>query len=166
MKSVGRCIVLGLVLAGMFGSAVSAQEGRVLPTLLIRGDVVSLDVADPSAILLTVKDRYGFETPIYLGEETAITEGENSIEQAALTSGTTVEVEYNFDVNTAKRHAVSVNVVSPVVAAATVAEEVPVAEAAPEAEVPAAETVPIEEPAADAPEEVIPTEAEESVPAE
>jgi hypothetical protein len=98
------------VLAGGAGMAiVSAEDGvKTLPTLLIKGEVVALDAADPAATLLKIKDRYGFETPIYLTPQTKVAQGEAAAEISAVTTGASVEVEYNFDVNTAKRHAVSV----------------------------------------------------------
>jgi len=109
MKVRSVILAVGLVVGGGFqGVALGAEDSRVLPTLLIKGEVVSLDANDPSATLLKVKDRYGFETPIYLEQGTTITQGEAAVEAASLTAGAAVEVEYNFDVNTAKRHAVSV----------------------------------------------------------
>ena len=111
MKSVMlRRLALGIALAGVVSIAAASAEdtGKALPTLLIKGEVVSLDTSDPSAELLTVKDRYGFETPILLTKETKISEGAASADATKLAAGTAVEVEYNFDVNTAKRHAVSV----------------------------------------------------------
>lgn len=148
MKFVSR-IAVGVALAiGVLGRAVFAAEESTtaLPTLLIKGEVVSLDASDPAAKLLTVKDRYGFETPIYLTQEANITKGEEPFDLANLLTGTAVEVEYNFDINTAKRHAVSVKVAVP--AATEQAAAVPAmpavappAEAAPAADVtaPAAE---------------------------
>ncbi len=59
-----------------------------------------------------VNFRYGFETPIYLQPDTKISQGEQSVTVAALAPGTPVEVEYNFDINTAKRKAVNVRVSS------------------------------------------------------
>lgn len=110
---------------------VSAQEApKTLPTLLIKGEVVSVDTSDPNAALLKVKDRYGFETPIYLSQDTKIRQGDQTLAVANLTSGTAVEVEYNFDINTAKRHAVSVSVSAPAAAAAATPVAAP---AAPEA---------------------------------
>ncbi len=111
MKSVIlRRLALGIALAGVVSTAATyAEDGtKALPTLLIKGEVVSLDTSDPSAELLTVKDRYGFETPILLTQETKISQGAASANATKLAAGTAVEVEYNFDVNTAKRHAVSV----------------------------------------------------------
>ena len=104
--------VVAIVLGGAsVVPAAGAQEAdRVLPTLLIKGEVVSLDTNDPAAMLLKVKDRYGFETPIYLAPETKITQGDQALSATNLQQGTAVEVEYNFDINTAKRHAVSVKV--------------------------------------------------------
>ena len=116
MKSVVPASILGIALAGGLSmSAVFAAEEatKPLPTLLIKGEVVSLDANDPSATLLKVKDRYGFETPIFLAQETKITQGDAVIPSAKLTPGTAVEVEYNFDVNTAKRHAVTVKLPIP-----------------------------------------------------
>jgi hypothetical protein len=105
---------VGLALAGaVCGVAVGAEDGiKTLPTLLIKGEVVSVDASDPSANLLTVKDRYGFETPILLTPETKIAQGTAEVNAGQLSAGTAVEVEYNFDVNTAKRHAVSVKLPS------------------------------------------------------
>lgn len=156
--TVGR-IALGIALAG--GLSVPpgvAEEGpKALPTLLIKGEVVSLDTNDPSATLLKVKDRYGFETPIFLTGETTIARGETVQDVSSLSEGTPVEVEYNFDVNTAKRHAVSVTVVVPPAAeAAAVAEPAPAAEALPAQEAPA----PAEAPAVEsAPSESAPAAA-------
>ena len=111
---------LATMLAGGLGvSVVCAEEGsKVLPTLLIKGEVVSLDTTDPNATLLKVKDRYGFETPIFLTSETKLTQGEATIQAASLTASSKVEVEYNFDVNTAKRHAVSVKLAAALAAEA------------------------------------------------
>ena len=93
---------------------------KTLPSLLIKGEVVSVDTSDPAAALLKVKDRYGFETPIYLSKETKIAQGDQTLTVANLTAGKAVEVEYNFDINTAKRHAVNVAVsAGPAATAAT-----------------------------------------------
>lgn len=104
---VGALLVLGLPMA-----SVGAQEesASMIPTLLIKGEVVSVDANDPTAILLTVKDRYGFETPIYLTDQTRIVRGERVLTPSDLTAQTSVEVEYTFDINTAKRQAISVTV--------------------------------------------------------
>jgi hypothetical protein len=140
MRTTAR-VVLALALVGAAGQApVLAEDGvKALPTLLIKGEVVSVDVSDPSGTLLKVKDRYGFETPIFLTTDTKISQGEAAQQASALAAGTPVEVEYNFDINTAKRHAVSVKVASPAAAAPaeTPAAPAPDAEPAP-AEVPAA----------------------------
>lgn len=127
-------------------SAFAAEESaKTLPTLLIKGEVVSLDSNDPSAVLLKVKDRYGFETPIFLSQDTKIMQGDSTLAASNLTAGSSVEVEYNFDINTAKRHAVSVKVAAPAsTAAAPATPAVPVAssELAPDAAVqPAAEPI-------------------------
>ena len=114
MKSTCATFALAALLAGGLPVTVAAEDGvKTLPTLLIKGEVVSLDAADPSATLLKVKDRYGFETPIFLTPETKITSGSNAAASSTLTAGLPVEVEYNFDVNTAKRHAVSVKLATP-----------------------------------------------------
>ena len=114
MKSTMLRLALGMTLAGSLHAAAFAEgEVKALPTLLIKGEVVSLDANDPAATLLKVKDRYGFETPIYLTTETKIAQGDTTLNASNLAAGTQVEVEYNFDVNTAKRHAVSVKVAVP-----------------------------------------------------
>ncbi len=141
MKSAVVRIVFGLIAAGVLPtSALLAEEAaKPLPTLLIKGEVVSVDAADPSATLLKVKDRYGFETPIILTQETKITQGDAAVQVAALAAGTTVEVEYNFDVNTAKRHAVTVKASTPsTTAAAPAASAAPTAATASAAVAPAA----------------------------
>jgi nucleoid-associated protein YgaU len=138
-------------------SLLAEGEAKNLPTLLIKGEVVSLDTTDPAASLLKVKDRYGFETPIFLTEETKISQGEAPLAAVGLTSGTAVEVEYNFDVNTAKRHAVSVKVA----AAAAPSEPAPAAEAAAPEPVPVALAQPVEPVAQAAPAEPAPAPTEE-----
>ena len=137
---VARWMAVGLVALTTSVPVAGAQEGsKALPTLLIKGEVVSVDTADPAAPLLKVKDRYGFETPIYLGQETKITRADQAATAADLAQGLAVEVEYNFDINTAKRHAVNVKVTAgepPVSAEATA----PAAPAAQPAEAPAQTT--------------------------
>ena len=121
--------------------AVFAQESpKTLPSLLIKGEVVSVDTSDPAAALLKVRDRYGFETPIYLSKETKVAEGDQTLTVADLTSGKAVEVEYNFDINTAKRHAVNVTVSAPV--AATTAPAAPAATTASPAPAPPSTATP------------------------
>ena len=101
--------MLGLILAGSVPATVWAEDAaKALPTLMIKGEVVSLDTADSNAVLIKVRDRYGFETPIFLGSDTKIQQGESTVGADQLAVGSQVDVEYNFDVNTAKRHAVSV----------------------------------------------------------
>lgn len=101
------------------GSAASTSQ--TLPLLLIKGEIVFVESMDlPNGLKMTVKDRYGFETPILLTGATKILRGKQALTVRALTPGTTVEVEYHFDVNTAKRHAVWVRV-----AAAEGQEELP-----------------------------------------
>ena len=131
-------LTVGLVGASIV-PAVMAEEApkTALPTLLIKGEVVSNDTSDPSAALLKVKDRYGFETPIYLTADSKILQGDQTVASSNLAAGTNVEVEYNFDINTAKRQAVNVKVIpaastaSAIPSAATAA---PAASAAPAAE--------------------------------
>ena len=134
MRSVHVRLALGLMLAaGLPVSLVRAEDAaKPLPILLIKGEIVSLDANDPTAALLKVKDRYGFETPIYVTPEAKVTQGDTAVPLTNLTTGTAVDVEYNFDVNTAKRHAVTVK--------ATVAPPVPQAAAAPAPAEPAAST--------------------------
>ncbi len=111
-------IVVVAVATGLSVPALFAEEGaKTLPTLLIKGEVVSVEAGDPAATLLKVKDRYGFETPIFLTPETKITQGEAAVLVADVATGASVEVEYNFDVNTAKRHAVAVKLSAPMKAA-------------------------------------------------
>ena len=142
---------------GVVIQAVQAAEEaqRTLPTLLIKGEVVSVDTSDPQAALLKVKDRYGFETPIYLSSNTKIAQGTQTLTAANLAAGRAVEVEYNFDINTAKRHAVNVAVSVPAATAAatpTAASTTPgvAAPVAPAAAAPAVAT-PGAAPAASAP---------------
>lgn len=135
--------VCGAVLAaGLPVTGVSAEDGiKALPTLLIKGEVVSLDTTDPAATLLKVKDRYGFETPIFLSSDTKIARGAEPAATTSLSSGTPVEVEYNFDVNTAKRHAVTVKLATPAAVEATPAPATPAAPGA-ASETPAAPAAP------------------------
>ena len=138
MKSAVMRMSFVVALASMLPVVVAAapEASRALPTLLIKGEVVSVDTNDPSANLLKVKDRYGFETPIYVTQETKINQGEAAGTVASLTTGAEVEVEYNFDVNTAKRHAVSVKVAA-AQAMAPAAAAAPAMPAAAPAETPA-----------------------------
>ena len=152
-------VTVGLASASLVSTA-SAEEAAkaALPTLLIKGEVVSNDTSDPAASLLKVKDRYGFETPIYLTAETKIAQGDQTLPATGLTAGTSVEVEYNFDINTAKRQAVVVKVGGPAATASAPAdavaapaavpaqEKAPAAPATPAASAPAAEQ-PAAEPA-------------------
>ena len=112
MKGTRIRIVLGVALAlsGPMGVLIAEETAAAtqLPVLLIKGEVVSLDTSDTSAALLKVKDRYGFETPIYVTPDAKVMQGEAVVPMASVTVGSSVAVEYNFDVNTAKRHAVSV----------------------------------------------------------
>lgn len=119
---------------GGVSQAVFAQEQEAqksLPTLLIKGEVVSVDTSDPQAALLKVKDRYGFETPIHLSGTTKITQGDQTLTAADLATGAAIEVEYNFDINTAKRHAVSVAVSAPAATAAAAPAAAPTPSSAP-----------------------------------
>lgn len=136
-----RWIAAVALVSGLLMPVVCAEEGqKALPTLLIKGEVVSVDTSDPAAALLKVKDRYGFETPIYVTQDAKVRQGEQALTTADLAGGTSVEVEYNFDINTAKRHAVSVNVSKPAAAAAAAA-----APAEAPAEAPAASSAPAQE---------------------
>ena len=133
MKRSAMSWVLAVVVSGSVAApAFCAEESpaKVLPTLLIKGEVVSVDSADASATLLKVKDRYGFETPIYLTSDTKISQGGQTAMAADLKTGSAVEVEYNFDINTAKRQAVNVSLSAPAAAAVSAA---PAAEMAPAA---------------------------------
>ena len=113
-------VAVALAGAAMAPVVLAAEEAatKALPTLLIKGEVVSVDTSDAAASLLKVKDRYGFETPIYLTKETKISQGDQAATEASLTPKTAVEVEYNFDINTAKRQAVNVKI-SPAAQAAS-----------------------------------------------
>lgn len=164
---IARWMALASIVVTGFSPVAGAQEGsKALPTLLIKGEIVSVEQTDPAAPLLKVKDRYGFETPIYLGEETKIARADQALAAADLTQGLAVEVEYNFDINTAKRHAVNVKVT---------ADEAPAAPAAQPAEAPALTTGEAaleltEEPVApdaapDAEAESAPVASDETVPA-
>ena len=115
MRSIGVYAVVLAVFGGLMSSGVSAEDGpmKALPTLLIKGEVVSLDSNDPAAMLLKVKDRYGFETPIFITPDTKVTQGQQAVPSAGLQTGTPVEIEYSFDINTAKRYAVAVKVPTP-----------------------------------------------------
>ena len=154
MKSALSRVALGIILTGgVSASALAAEEAsKPLPVLLIKGEIVSLDTNDPAVALLKVKDRYGFETPIYVTPEATIAQGETAVPITSLATGTSVDVEYNFDVNTAKRHAVSVklaaSVPAPTQAAVAPAPAAPAAEmAAPAVAEPAAVVPPVSPPA-------------------
>ncbi len=133
-------VALGVLAVGS-GAVVSAAEDvpRALPTLLIKGEVVSVDTNDPNASLLKVKDRYGFETPIYLTSTTKIAQGEQAVAATDVQQGAMVEVEYNFDVNTAKRHAVGVKITQAAGTAAAAQPAMAQAQAAVSMQVPPAE---------------------------
>ncbi len=103
---VGMAVVIASVLA--VSRAHAQEQTNTLPTLLVKGEVVSLDASDPSVTLMRIKDRYGFETPLLLSSEIVVTRGEVAGTLADVTVGATVQVEYNFDINTAKRHVVAV----------------------------------------------------------
>jgi hypothetical protein len=150
MKAIVVRYGLAIALVGGFPmSILTAEEGvKTLPTLLIKGEVVSLDTNDPSATLLKVKDRYGFETPIFLMPETKISQGDAAVSSSSLSTGTMVEVEYNFDVNTAKRHAVTVKVASAAAPAPAEPAAPASSEPAPEAPAPAEPAAAQEAPAA------------------
>ena len=158
---------VALVSGSVLPVARAEESQKALPTLLIKGEVVSVDTTDPAAALLKVKDRYGFETPIYLTQDTALRQGEHTLTIADLAGGTPVEVEYNFDINTAKCHAVNVSVSKPAETPAAPAEA-PAASSAPAQEsAPSADTAaPAPASSSDAaPAEAAPTAAEEQQPA-
>lgn len=167
MQSALRLTVAGLVMGLLLPVSALHAEGEVkaLPTLLIKGEIVSIDTTDVAATLIKVKDRYGFETPIYLQAETKIVQGDAALAPNALASGSPVEVEYNFDVNTAKRHAVSVKVAAP--AAAEAAPAAPAPEAAPAVSAPAMkEAAPAAAETAPAADETASPPAESTAPVE
>ena len=143
MKSVLLRLSMGVALVGSLSAvAFGAEEGmKALPTLLIKGEVVSLDTNDPNATLLKVKDRYGFETPIFVTQEAKVIQGDATLPLTKLAVGTPVEVEYNFDINTAKRHAVSVKVAK--LAQAAAIPSAPVAMPAASSAAPMAVTTPV-----------------------
>jgi hypothetical protein len=155
-------VTCGMALTAAFALSASAAmtaegEAKALPTLLIKGEVVSLDTNDPSGTLLKVKDRYGFETPIFVTTDTKVSQGDAASALSSLTPGVAVEVEYNFDVNTAKRHAVSVKLAAALPAAP--AAPAPAASTSAPAAAPAA---PPAAPAADAAQAAAPTESQPS----
>jgi hypothetical protein len=123
--NVGKWLVVSLIVFGLSRASVAAEDGKALPTLLIKGEIVSVDASDPGALLMKVKDRYGFETPIFLQQDTKVSQGDASLSPSNLAAGTPVEVEYNFDVNTAKRHAVTVKVTPAAAEAAAPAAAAP-----------------------------------------
>ncbi len=143
----GMTLAVGLPLSAVF----AAEEMKALPTLLIKGEVVSVDANDPSAVLLKVKDRYGFETPIYLSSQTKITKDDAAVAATNLTAGTAGEGGYNFDINTAKRHAVSVKVSAASAPAAPAAPAMPA--------MPVAPTVPAVAPTESSPTSQAPTQS-------
>ena len=160
MQSVINMCLAAALVAGLPAVASAEPDAKALPTLLIKGAVVSLEAGDLAAPILKVKDRYGFETAIFLGEATKIMQGDAALTSSELTAGAPVEVEYNFDVNTAKRHAVSVKLAAPVPTAPTT-EAVQVEPVSPvAAEIPAG----MEEP--EAPVEDAESEESEAVPAD
>lgn len=153
MQRVVSTGLLAMALAmGVLGGSARAEETKTLPTLLIKGEVVSLDNTDPSAILVKIKDRYGFETPIFITGQAKFFQGDTEVLKDALTTGAEVEVEYNFDINTAKRYAVMVKL--PSASAAAAAASTPTTAAAESAPAPVAEAAPA------APAEAAPTAAQ------
>ena len=133
-----RCGMMAVAACGVLAAPiVAAVEPARVPVLLIKGDVVSVDKTDPAAPLLKVKDRYGFETPIFITSETKVTQGDQAATVDSLNQGASVEVEYNFDINTAKRHAVSVKLSAPSAPAASTEPAAAPAAAVPAASAPA-----------------------------
>ena len=161
---IARWMALASIIVTGFSPVAGAQEGsKALPTLLIKGEIVSVEQTDPAAPLLKVKDRYGFETPIYLGEETKIARADQALAAADLTQGLAVEVEYNFDINTAKRHAVNVKVTAGEAPAAQPAEAPAQTEEEAASELTAETVAPEAAPEAEA--ESAPVASDETVPA-
>ena len=116
MKRVMIRSILGLLLCSAAAAPVlwAAEEtAKTIPELLIKGEVEAVDTTDPAENILKVKDRYGFTTPIGLSGETKIMQGDKVVTASDLAVGATVKVRYSFDVNTAKRHAISVEVEAP-----------------------------------------------------
>ncbi len=137
LRGIVAVVACGMLAVPIVSAEEPAQQQHALPTLLIKGDVVGVDKTDPAAPLLKVKDRYGFETPIYLTSDTKVTQGDQAATVESLNQGAAVEVEYNFDINTAKRHAVSVKLSAPSAPAAST-EPVAPAAAAPAMSMPVA----------------------------
>ena len=166
--------MVAVAACGMLAAPILAEEPARpnVPTLLIKGDVLSVDKTDPAAPLLKVKDRYGFETPIYLTPETKVTQGDQAATVESLNQGASVEVEYNFDINTAKRHAVSVKLSAPSAPAASSEPAAAPAAAVPAASTPAmpdamaapAAAAPVAAPAPAAPSEPAPADESNTVP--
>ncbi len=92
-RMVRWAMIVALVSAGVVPAMAAEEAPKALPTLLIKGEVVSVDTNDPAESLLKVKDRYGFETPIYLTPETKLSQGEQGITTGQLGVGNAVEVE-------------------------------------------------------------------------
>jgi hypothetical protein len=134
-----RTLAAGIALTALGAATALAEDAGVkaLPTLLIKGEVVSLDTSDSAAMLLKVKDRYGFETPIFVTPETKVSQADQTLSSSSLQAGAQVEVEYSFDINTAKRYAVAVKLpaaaeaTTPSAQAPTAAEPASVPEAVP-----------------------------------
>ena len=105
-KQLAAAIAIALALPA--GRLLAEEPAKPLPTLLIKGEVVSFDKTDPAASLIKVRDRYGFETPIFITGETKVLQADGTASIDQVGQGANVDVEYNFDVNTAKRYAVSV----------------------------------------------------------
>ena len=149
MNSARMLALAGLVVFGLSATAQAEEPAKALPTLLIKGEVVSVDNADPQAVLVKVRDRYGFETPIFVSSDSKVTQGDAPAQIAAVAAGSGVEVEYNFDVNTAKRHAVSVKLTQAKTSASAAPAVEPAAAAAPAATQPAVEATPAAAPASE-----------------
>ncbi len=149
----GRKFGVSLAIFALSFTAVSSQSyaesaRKPIPTLLIKGEIMALDTSDVSSIQLKLRDRYGFETPLYLNKSTRISQGNVDLGTSQLREGQEVEVQYNFDVNTAKRHAVSV----------ALTDELPVTVTAPTTDVVVPEPVEVKAPPVvmSAPEPVVP----------
>ena len=168
MRTLG-VVALTLAVAGVVAApGWCTEQGPMkdLPTLLIKGEVVSLDAGDPSATLLKVKDRYGFETPIFITPETKVTQGDQALPSSSLQAGKAVEVEYSFDINTAKRYAVLVTVPTAAPEPAASLAPIPATETAAPASAPAASEPAVVTPPAAAPSGDAAGSAQPAAPAE
>ena len=149
--------LVGAVVAPGVRAEDAAGVAKPLPTLRIKGKVESVAKDDPAAVLLKVTDRYGFQTPIYVSSDTQIMKGQTAATLDDVKTGDAVEVEYNFDINTAKRHGKKIGIESTETASTPAVDMAPVSAAVPATATEAAPAAP-EAPAAAAPEAPAATE--------